>query len=1028
MKRILQSKVLIVGGVLIAGAAAFAANSILPSSSVLIVRASGSLLDNVGPKFQLRVDGAVQGDVEVRTTSAQDYTFNLSSSVPKNAKIEVVFYNDAYGNGQDRNLYVDSINLDGRVIASNAAGVVYDRGAGAQAFDNIDVIRGRRDMLWNGALRFKLRAVSVPVPPTPTPVPPPTPGCTVLPTLNTISACPAGFSGNFTITQTFNSDPKVCAYNPPTDNKATSCLLVPPAPNPVGQRWSDPATWGGVLPKTGEKITIPAGQTIVLDGATPALAGLLIQGTLVADPNKDVAITSDWVIAYGASAKLQIGSLTQPYLRSAVITLTGQDPRENVLSLGLGNKVLGSSGGGQLHLFGETGRTAWTRLRATVPLGASVIEVRESNNWRVGDQIFVASTSFAPEDSERRAITAISGNRITLDRALSKEHLCVVNTIDGYTLDQCAEVGLLSRNIVVRGDATSSASGIGGHTIIGVGGKGYVSGVEFNSCGQSGILGRYCFHWHLVNDGTGQFIRDSSANNGFHKGIVVHGTNNATVSGNVVFDTLGHSVMAAEDGVEVRNTFSGNLAALARVVPVGKRVIPSDAVPANFWTQSPNNVFTNNVAAGAEHGFGFWFDLPKWPTGVFANCTTCPSPSGLQSYGDGTPYPADRTLWGMPFGEFSGNVAHSSSTHPRGGEAGSLSEVELGGGGGVRIGTYSAQSQSAVAVLRDTTSYWNGTMGFWLDTGGLHSLRNDFQQFRVIGAKAADNRQAVRTISGQFEDSLLAGLVTKRDFFWTESDTFGGYAHATFQYDHKTDFKNVTFANWTPYKSANGIQRGSGVFGMQDGRSQIDVPNFASGMKLINASIGGGMSSCRANDAAACERIRTYVTEFSDGSLLGTGQPEALVYNNPLLTTPDCRPTDNPVLYACAGGSRRYIRLNLNGVGNTELVREDGNRNNLSGPGTVRESIVLAQRLYRVNTTAWSRIDVRVGYDQSYGTWVMLALPYSNLVSVKGAQVVGSLDAVRNATNAAWFADVAAKVVYVKVKDQTIICAAGSCN
>jgi hypothetical protein len=142
-----------------------------------------------------------------------------------------------------------------------------------------------------------------------------------------------------------------------TTDTTTPAPTTTPVASPTGQRWSDPATWGGTLPKAGEKISIPKGQTIVLDVATPALAGLLIEGELLADGAKDVAITSDWVIAYGAQAKFQIGQASQPYTRKAVITLTGKDASENVLSLGLGNKVLGATGGGKLELYGETGRT-----------------------------------------------------------------------------------------------------------------------------------------------------------------------------------------------------------------------------------------------------------------------------------------------------------------------------------------------------------------------------------------------------------------------------------------------------------------------------------------------------------------------------------------------------------------------------------------------------------------------------------------------------------------------------------------------
>lgn len=201
--------------------------------STIIVRASGTLLNNVGPKFQLRVNNVVQGNVEVRSSAAQDYNFSLNTRMPAGAKIEVVFYNDEYANEQDRNLYVDSISINGFVISSSAAGVVFDRGSGVQAFDNVDVLRGRRDLLWNGALRFRSRATAPAPLPKPDPIPPtPAPTCTVLPKLTTLNSCPTGFSGSFTVTTTFNADPLVCRYNAPTSDQATACVPLPP-PAPV---------------------------------------------------------------------------------------------------------------------------------------------------------------------------------------------------------------------------------------------------------------------------------------------------------------------------------------------------------------------------------------------------------------------------------------------------------------------------------------------------------------------------------------------------------------------------------------------------------------------------------------------------------------------------------------------------------------------------------------------------------------------------------------------------------------------------
>ena len=55
---------------------------------------------------------------------------------------------------EDRNLYVESLIVNGATLLPTHPGVTLDRGGGAAAFDGINVIAGRSDILWSGALRF----------------------------------------------------------------------------------------------------------------------------------------------------------------------------------------------------------------------------------------------------------------------------------------------------------------------------------------------------------------------------------------------------------------------------------------------------------------------------------------------------------------------------------------------------------------------------------------------------------------------------------------------------------------------------------------------------------------------------------------------------------------------------------------------------------------------------------------------------------------------------------------------------------
>jgi hypothetical protein len=128
------------------------------TASNLVVRAGGSLAGNVGPIMQVRVDGTVVASTELRSSGFQNYPFALPSIAP-GAKLDVVFNNDGGVGTQDRNLFVESITVNGTTIASNAAGVTFDRGANDQAFDGVDVLPGLSTLWWNGALRFTAPAI-----------------------------------------------------------------------------------------------------------------------------------------------------------------------------------------------------------------------------------------------------------------------------------------------------------------------------------------------------------------------------------------------------------------------------------------------------------------------------------------------------------------------------------------------------------------------------------------------------------------------------------------------------------------------------------------------------------------------------------------------------------------------------------------------------------------------------------------------------------------------------------------------------
>ena len=279
--------------------------------------------------------------------------------------------------------------------------------------------------------------------------------------------------------------------------------------------WSDSSTWsGGAVPRAGDIVTIGAGLDVVLDVSPPGLNGMNLDGKLSFADDKDLELTTEWILLRG---ELQAGTERNPHTRNATITLTNNVPDENINGMGdRGILIVG----GILNLHGDRDN-AWTRLAETASAGSARIEVLDASEWRVGDEIVLASTDFNPRQAERRHIAAIRRNVITLDEPLEYMHFGEIT----YGVDERGEVGLLTRNIKVQASADAEDSYFGGHIMALAGSTMHVSGVELARMGQHLHLARYPIHWHLVGDAPGQYIRNASIHDTYNRCVTVHGTN-----------------------------------------------------------------------------------------------------------------------------------------------------------------------------------------------------------------------------------------------------------------------------------------------------------------------------------------------------------------------------------------------------------------------------------------------------------------------------------------------------------------------
>src|ERR1041385_2118754 len=266
------------------------------------------------------------------------------------------------------------------------------------------------------------------------------------------------------------------------------------APAAKAKNWSDPATWPNrKVPVAGDKVIIEKDKQVVLDVTPPALNGVTIDGKLSFANNKDVELTTEWIMLHG---ELEIGTEKAPHTRKATITFTNNVKDEDISGVG-GNTDKVDRGimlmGGTLNLHGDRTNT-WTKLSGTAAAGATSIQVLNAAGWKVGDEIVLASTDYDPRQAERRTIAAISGNTITLDKKLDYMHFGKIT----FDVDERGEVGLLTRNIKVQASEDAAQSFFGGHIMAMVTSHMYVEGVELNRMGQNPTLAPPSTHQQFV--------------------------------------------------------------------------------------------------------------------------------------------------------------------------------------------------------------------------------------------------------------------------------------------------------------------------------------------------------------------------------------------------------------------------------------------------------------------------------------------------------------------------------------------------
>ncbi len=332
--------------------------------------------------------------------------------------------------------------------------------------------------------------------------------------------------------------------------------------------------------------------------------------------------------------------------------------------------------GGSLYMYGLKGVPAggdtthtmdWTYLAAaagpTSPAGvkfpavsATQIKVAgdvtnggSNRGWQTGDWIAVATTSFSPWETEfvqikdKPTFDKTSGNTtINLMQALVYYHFggpdpyaadggapgngsYNAGSATNYGVDERAEAGLLSRNILLTSDADEAPVGKqgkaggnlhwGGETRFLPGFTAAVmQGVQLQKFGKEEI-GSYPIHFHIDGDVSKSIvlIDSNSVDHSYNKCVTVHSTSNVSITNNVCARITGH-IFYEEIGDEENITFKNNvgMGAMSNSFTVNNGAdLPAATLIAKYYWTGDN---LNNTVHGMGNSVG---KLPFDQFGIF---------------------------------------------------------------------------------------------------------------------------------------------------------------------------------------------------------------------------------------------------------------------------------------------------------------------------------------------------------------------------------------------------------------------------
>jgi hypothetical protein len=390
--------------------------------------------------------------------------------------------------------------------------------------------------------------------------------------------------------------------------------------------WSDPTTWqGGVVPGAGARVLIPVGVSVQVDGMIGArLATVRVDGTLSFHTSVNTQLQVDTIIV-SHDGTFQMGTEAAPIAPGVTARLFITDNGAINRSWDPFGISRGLIAHGTVSIYGSA-VSSYASLSVPAVQGAQTLVLKTVPvGWKVGDTVIVTATTPGTTQNESRQIVSIVGNSVTLNAALSYNHVAPSAAFD-------VMVANVTRNAVIESESTVVDRR--GHVMfmhnrnVNIGYAGFYklgrtdkstpindSVVQSDWTLKPGTgtnqRARYSVHFHrngLANDGSPSIIRGSAVVDSAGWGFVNH-SSNVDMLDNVAYDVNG-AAFTTEVGDEIggfyRNLAIGSTGSTDEV-NARESIQDFGFQGDGFWFQGAGVKVVDNIAAGNQrNGFAYY--------------------------------------------------------------------------------------------------------------------------------------------------------------------------------------------------------------------------------------------------------------------------------------------------------------------------------------------------------------------------------------------------------------------------------------